>query len=342
MYLTHRWNIPYQYELNRLGNFKYLDLGELSQWDYSVRPLDHPFSFEKLDEIKLSDYEAMIIHFDGHVLADSAFDPFKKLIELPIKKVIVCHGAPPMLGRFSVDTIPEEAKVDSEAKSLVESMVGSCPVVLPNKHAQKMWSFKESVVIEPTLSEHHYPYIKKTMSRALTVSPCPSALPLDTGYRLMVESCTGLDFCDLMGTDFSGFIRSVRTPSIEEHMAGQATLATEDLSRRMFYDQMNLIGSYACYFNTGFRVPWSVPMHEALLLGTAVVTTNHFGEAEFIKNGYDGFIAKDAMEMRNAIIFLSKNFDTSVVVGQRARDRALKRLRGNDFIAKWKKLLKGL
>lgn len=341
MYLTHRWNVSYQYELNRVGHFKYLDIPNSLPWDYGLRPLDTDAQFAKIDDTDFTKYRLMVLHFDENVANSDQLVHFTKLLALPVSKLLVCHGAPPVRGSLSSEGI-YDLEPNGGAHGVIADLVNKYVIVHPNDMTRKLWGFRNGVVIEPTLSDFHYPYVKKTMARAVTVSANPAFMPEYSGYHLMRQSCTALDFCDLIGTDSTGFINEVNLPKMGLGYEMTQGLAVEDLARRRFYDRMSLMGSYSCYFNTSLRNPWNTAMHEALLLGCAVVTTDHFCESEYIKNGYDGFIAKDALEMRNAIIFLSKNFDTAVLVGQRARERALKRMRASQFKAKWKSLLESM
>jgi len=337
MYLTYRWNVIYQYELNRLGNFDYLDLPNVFPWNHSARPFSENCKFVKIEDIELKKYKALVLHFNDMILSPgknvhSDFgEIFRKLSKIPIKKVFVCHSSPALEGRFEPDFyFDENLKVDAETKKELEDFICDDLVVFPNIETQNLWNFKKSVIIEPTLSYQHYPYVDKTKNKFISVSPFLATNPQYSGYKVFDKVCLGLGV-DVIGKDPLGIAKEVVAPTIEEK--------SYHASIKNFYDYLDFIGQYSCYLNTHIREPWHHNLYESMLLGSAPVTTNYFGESKIIKNGYNGFYSNNVYELRNYAIYLLANPLRAIEMGQNARKTALKKFSSSKFYEKWMKLL---
>jgi glycosyltransferase involved in cell wall biosynthesis len=337
MYLTYRWNVIYQYELNKIGQFHYLDLPNVFPWNYSARPFSENSKIVKIEDIDLKNYKAFVLHFNEMILnpgknVRSDFgEVFRRLAKLPIKKVFVCHGVPALEGRFEPDFYFEDnLKIDQDAKIELENFIQDDLVIFPNLEAQSKWNFKNSLIIEPTLSYQHYPYVSKTKSKFVSVSPFLATNPQYSGYKIFDKVCLGLGV-DVVGKDPIGIAKEITPPSIEG--------ISDEKSIINFYDYLDFIGQYSCYLNTHVREPWHHNLYESMLLGSVPVTTNYFGESKVIKNGYNGFYSNNVYELRNYAIYLLANPERAIEMGYNARKTMLKKFSTNKFYEKWSKLL---
>lgn len=106
-----------------------------------------------------------------------------------------------------------------------------------------------------------------------------------------------------------------------------------------FYGRMQALGQYSCYLNTNQTNPWTTNLYEAMLLGSAVVTTKHFNEQEIVRHGVDGFLSNEVSDLDNFTAFLMQHPKTAVEMGNRARMRAVYYFKNNPFLEKWGRLL---
>ena len=101
-----------------------------------------------------------------------------------------------------------------------------------------------------------------------------------------------------------------------------------------------LLSQYSIYFNPTRFSPNPRARAEAMLSGLCVVTTGFVGEEEFIENGKTGFIVNDKKKMVDLLKELLHNKELVIKIGKEARKTASKLLHINNFLEKWKKIIK--
>jgi hypothetical protein len=334
--LTNRWDLAYQYELNKVSDFKEIEVPGSLPWDLNVRPCNHR-GVIKVEDIKKDD--SLVLHFDDNCLGPSHLtqedrlkwsEVFRTLANFPFQKIIfVCHGAPPRKDRFNPNSFfQKDLPLDDETLGAIKDIVRDRVVVMPSKSAQKAWGFENSVVIEPAMEEFNFPFNIKKINRGIIIHPAPTADPHGSGYHHSKVVSTELPI-DIYGNDSLNEFQSVLPP----------LLATDNSTAyQRWYDGLDIISESNVCLDLQDGSVSAMSCLTAMYCGVPVVG-NGIWNSDLIKHGITGYSSVDLHEIRNYLIFLLKNPDISIRMGKQARKHALQTRPFSQFVKKWRELL---
>lgn len=337
MLVTNRWDLAYQYELNKVAEFWELTLPGSLSWDYNTRPCNQK-GVVGLDQIDLHK-DTLVLHFDDNCLGPSHLgkeekenwsEVFRALSELPFSKtVFVCHGAPPRQDRFNPSKFFEkELPLDEEALYQIRNIVGDRIVVMPSEVAKASWGFQKSIVIEPSMEPIHFPFSLQRVNRGLIIHPAPTADPHGSGYHNLKVVSTQLPV-DLYGVDSLN-----EFPSI----VPQTTATNNSEAYHRWYQSLDLIAQRNFCLDLQDANTASLSTLTAMLCGLPVIG-NGIWNGDLIRQGVTGYASIDLHEIRNYIVFLLKNPDISLRLGKQARRYALDKRPFDGFAKKWRGVL---
>jgi len=333
--LTYRWHVAHQAELWKLGFEVYLwqNPPYTMDWDYSNRPLPpnvKPITSADLAHIK---FDLAILHFDENILTPHKTDralsdhwgaPFDFLKSLSVPKVAICHGTPPLRGRFNPNYKEKVGYDEGDRKDMVD-YVGDIPVVCNSHAAMKAWQFKNSRVIWHGVDPKDFPYADWRKNEILIVASNMSRRPWYQGYFMAKEAVGDLP-TKLIGRDESAYFDTVTFPPTDGPL-------------ERFRAYVKELSSYLIMFNPTLYSPMPRSRLEAAMTGACIVTTNHQDEDMWIDNGVNGFYSNDPEELNATMQALLSDPAKAIEVGQRGRENCIERFHVNRYLDDWRHLI---
>lgn len=340
--LTYRWHVPHQYELYKSDHDFFLVKGTgtsmCDQWEYAQRPLPANASFIEVDDIRESEFDMAILHFDENVLSPentngkigedwgAAFRYFVKNINLP--KVAVCHGTPQFYGQYTPGYNKSDLMTPIEhARKLLVEYVKNIEIVCNSYQAQREWGFHKSRVIWHGFDPSEF--LQATYKKGILSpqGPLVNSRPHYRGFYLY-QQVFSTDF----PKEFLPETLSVPNPDID-YVQNVFAVA----KYKNYIDQ---IRQYSVYFNPTLRSPMPRARCEPMMCGVVTVNANNHDVDMFIKNGVNGFYSNDPEELRDNLIYLMKNPDVTRQMGYEARTTAMNVFNYDRYLSDWANLLK--
>lgn len=334
--LTNRWDLAYQYELNKVADFKEIEVPGSLPWDFNIRPCNHK-GIVRFSEIDITD--SLVLHFDDNCLGPNHLskedrlkwsEVFRTLAKMPFQKTIfVCHGAPPRKDRFNPSSFfQKDLPLDDETLLDIKEIVGDRIVVVPSESAKKAWGFEKSVVIEPAMEEFNFPFQTQRINRGVIIHPAPTADPHGSGYHHSKVVSTSLPI-DIYGVD-----------SLNEFPSILPTVQSSDnpTAYQRWYEGLDLIAQSNVCLDLQDGSVTALSALTAMYCGVPVVG-NGIWNSDLIKHGITGYSSVELHEIRNYLIFLLKNPEISIRMGKQARRHVIQTRPFSQFATKWKALL---
>lgn len=334
--LTNRWDLSYQYELNKVADFKEIEVPGSLPWDFNTRPCNHKgvVGFGEIDQSDL-----LVLHFDDNCLGPSHLssddrskwsEVFRVLAKKSFKRTIfVCHGAPPRKDRFNPSSFfQKDLPLDEETLESIKGVVGNRIVVVPSESAKKAWGFENSIVIEPAMEEYNFPFHVQRINRAAIIHPAPTADPHGSGYHHSKVVSTGLPV-DIYGVDSLNEFPSI-LPVIQA--------SDNPTAYQRWYEGLDTIAKNNVCLDLQDANITAMSALTAMYCGVPVVG-NGIWNGDLIKHGVTGYSSVDLHEIRNYLIFLLKNPEVSIRMGKQARRHVLQTRPFSQFVNKWRALL---
>jgi hypothetical protein len=335
--------VPHQYELYKSGHDFALvrDLGAsmTSSWDLHQRPLPDNARFISKDSINENDFDLAILHFDENVLSwencngmlgpdwGAAFRWFRENIKLP--KVAICHGTPQFYGQYnpSYDK-PDLMRVIEAARQMLVDYLGDTLVICNSHQANREWGFRRSRVIWHGFDPTELPPATYERGILSPVGPLVLTRPHYRGHFLYKKV-----FADFP-PEFLPSELSVPDPSPLYHGNQFATW-----KYRNYVDE---IRRYSIYFNPTLRSPMPRARGEPMMCGVVTVSAKNHDVDMFIKNGINGFYADEPAELREQLLFLSRNPVAAREIGAAGRRTALDLFNIDRYLEDWRDVIQSV
>lgn len=340
---TYRWHVPHQYELYKLPYKFSLVVGTgcpmTESWGYEQRPLPANASFANSAGVKPGKYDLAILHFDENslnsgnsngVLPKEWGNALKWLNEhTNIPKVAICHGTPQFYGQYSQEFIDnKDIKIIESERQRIVDYFKDILVIVNSYQAQKEWQFKKSKVIWHGFDPSEFS-ISTYRKGILTLGQAMKERPHYRGYFLYEKVMKDFPF------EYSPEALSVPHPTgIDKN--------TNEYARAKFRNYIDAIRQYSIYFNPTYRSPMPRSRGEAMMCGLVSVSANTHDVDMFIKNGINGFYSNDPGELREYLLFLSKNLNKAIRIGCESRKTAEKVFNIHRYLQDWEKVIKDL
>ncbi|NDV18259.1 glycosyltransferase [Pseudodesulfovibrio sp. JC047] len=339
--LTHRWHVPHQYELYKLGHEFTLVTGAgtglCEQWEMAKRPMPENMQMVPVDQIDARDYDVAIMHFDenlihpelglGKVPMDwgQTFDWFMKNVDLP--KVAICHGTPQFAGQYDPDYKRSDLGqiLKSEREELVEYL-SSVSVVCNSYQAQNEWQFHDSRTIWHGFSPHEYPKGRNDQGvlvmrkDALLNRPHYNGLYVMQTVWDMLEGKVELTNLDVPDPRFY-------------------SVGSQDWAVAKYQNYARSVGTHSIYLNPTLRSPMPRSRGEAMMAGLISVSMQNNDVDLFIKNGVNGFYADSAEELAEQILWLETHPIEAERIRKESLTTALDVFNQDRYLEEWSKLL---
>lgn len=340
--LTHRWHVGHQYELYKLGHRFDLIAGfgsDFSQlWDYNQRPLPPNAKFVPFDDLKLNQYDLIILHFDENVLSpnltNGAVDyrwgeVFKYLLSVEnIPKIAICHGTPQFYGQYNTDPGQNSlGAVINESLVNFRELLRDVHVVCNSHQAEQEWGFYKSSTIWHGIE--YLPFFNGLKDRGI-LSISDSALNQRPVYR-------GKKYFDHVMSS-SLLVRDSLEPLRVECPFTHNN--NNFYAHVKFISYVKELSRYKIYFNPTVRSPMPRSRTESMLSGSVSVSLNNHDVCMFIKNGVDGFFSDDAEELASQMEFLLRNDRVRLEISERSIETAKKAFAIERYLADWRSLVK--
>ncbi|WP_407275616.1 glycosyltransferase [Halothiobacillus sp. DCM-1] len=335
--LTYRWHVPHQYELYKSGHDFFLVKGTGSpmsdSWEYGQRPFPSNAQFINIDDVRESDFDLAILHFDENVLnyentngtvgADwgAAFRHFVEHVNLP--KVAVCHGTPQFYGQYTPGYEKSDLMTVIEpARSALVEYVKDIEIVCNSHQARMEWGFHKSRVIWHGFDPVEF--LPATYSKGILspLGPLVSSRPYYRGFYLYQEV-----FSESFPHEFRPETLCVPNPDVE-YIDNVFAVA----KYKNYIDQ---IRKYSVYFNPTLRSPMPRARCEPMMCGVVTVSAHNHDVDLFIRNGVNGFYSNDPNELRGQLIYLMKNPGVNRKMGAEARKTAINLFNHDRYLADW-------
>lgn len=342
--LTYRWHVPHQYELYKSGHYFFLVRGTGSsmcdQWEYGQRPLPANATFINIEDVRESDFDLALLHFDENVLNHentnghlgpewgAAFRHFVEHLNLP--KVAICHGTPQFHGQYTPGyDKPDLMTVIEPARAALVNYVKDIEIVCNSHQAQREWGFHKSRVIWHGFDPSEF--LPATYSKGILspLGPLVKSRPHYRGLYLYQQV-----FSPEFPQAFLPETLSVPNPDID-YVDNVFAIA----KYKNYVDQ---IRQYSVYFNPTLRSPMPRARCEPMMCGVVTVNANNHDVDMFIKNGVNGFYSNDPDELREQLLYLMRNPDATRKMGAEARKTAIDVFNHDRYLADWAALLKSV
>lgn len=340
--LSYRWHVPHQYELYKLPHdftlVTGLGLDFADIWSHDQRPLRPNVRMAPVNGIRPSDFDLAILHFDETVLNPELCNntipygwgnPFRWLLEtVDLPKVAICHGTPPFVGQYGLDTEPRRVfEVHEADKQRLISVLKDIPVVVNSHQALDEWRFPRSRVIWHGFDPQEFP--PATYERDVLSHGADHNRP---HYRGLAEFQR---VRELLGQD-------VRIDS--ENHAGVGLLPRESNRYAVanFRAYVDHIRSYTVYLNTTLRSPMPRSRGEAMMCGVVPVSLRTHDVEHFIRNGVNGFYSDSPDELADYVRHLCRDRAAARKIGAQARLTAMDVFNHDRYLTEWTKLLREL
>jgi glycosyltransferase involved in cell wall biosynthesis len=337
--LTYRWHVPHQYELYKLGHDFSLvrDLGTslTATWELRHRPLPDNARFISRASIRESDFDLAIVHFDENVLSwencngilgeewGAAFRWFMENVKLP--KIAICHGTPQFYGQYNPTYETDQLQVIEPARQRLVDYLGDTLVICNSHQAQREWGFRRSRVIWHGFDPTEFPPATYERGILSPLGPLVFSRPHYRGYFLYKKV-----FADFPA-EFAPSALSVPDPCPLYH--------GNQFARWKYRNYVDEIRRYSVYFNPTQRSPMPRARAEPMMCGVATVSAKNHDVDMFIQNGVNGFYSEDPQELREQLLFLSKNPVAAKSVGAAGRRTAIDLFNVDRYLADWRSLI---
>lgn len=344
--LTHRWHVPHQYELYKLGHEFHLVTNIPAQedrftkfWSYEQRPMPENAKFIQWDKINLKDYDLCLLHFDENVIHlenscgnhdDSWGATFRFLLRSTqnLPKVAICHGTPQFYGQFNPNySKPDLMKPIEYIRQEMVNLLGEVKVIVNSYQAQSEWGFKNSEVIwhgfDPT------EFLPSTYSKGvLTLGQ--NLHPWYNGYFIREKVAKLIQD-----------ISQLHTVKVEEPR--YCTIEDGNFyAINKFKNYVNAIRQYSIYFNPTLRSPMPRSRGEAMMCGLVSVSMKNHDVDLFIQNEKNGFYADTPEQLAEYIRFLLKNPKVTKEIGKESRRLAMDIFNHDRYLVRWQKIIETL
>lgn len=342
--LTYRWHVPHQYELYKSGHDFFLVRGTGSsmcdQWEYGQRPLPANANFINIEDVRESDFDLALLHFDENVLNHentngqiglewgAAFRYFVEQVNLP--KVAICHGTPQFYGQYTPGyDKPDLMTVIEPARAALVDYVKDIEIVCNSHQAQREWGFHKSRVIWHGFDPSEF--LPATYSKGILspLGPLVKSRPHYRGFYLY-QQVFSPEFPEI----FLPETLSVPDPDID--------YVENVFAITKYKNYIDQIRQYSVYFNPTLRSPMPRARCEPMMCGVVTVNANNHDVDMFIKNGANGFYSNDPDELREQLLYLMRNPEATRKMGAEARKTAIDVFNHDRYLADWAALLKSV
>jgi glycosyltransferase involved in cell wall biosynthesis len=342
--LTYRWHVPHQYELYKSGHDFFLVRGTGSpmcdHWEYGHRPLPENANFIDVEDIRESEFDMALLHFDENVLNHentngqigpewgAAFRYFVERVNLP--KVAICHGTPQFHGQYTPGyDKPDLMTVIEPARAALVDYVKDIEIVCNSHQALREWGFHKSRVIWHGFDPSEF--LPSTYAKGILspLGPLVKSRPHYRGFYLYQKV-----FSEAFPQAFLPETLSVPDPDID-YVDNVFAIA----KYKNYVDQ---IRQYSVYFNPTLRSPMPRARCEPMMCGVVTVNANNHDVDLFIKNGVNGFYSNDPDELRAQLIYLMSHPEATRKMGDEARKTAISVFNHDRYLADWSVLLKAV
>ena len=201
--------------------------------------------------------------------------------------------------------------VDGCTSETMRELVEGTFMVCNSSTAHKMWDVPNSRFIRHGMTPEEWPSTDYQINNTLIVQP--------------------------EGEFYSAYGNHSAVSKLNQDVG--FTWVGRDIGFDSFASYKNFLGKSSVYFNPSLASPNPRARTEAMLSGLAIVSTNSHGEDEYIENGVNGFVSNDFEELKEFLLFLRKNPEQAVKIGQAGRATAQKVFHIDNFIAQWNDLM---
>lgn len=340
--LTYRWHCAHQFELFRSGHdfslVRGAGTGMCDEWWWQQRPLPRNARFVERDDIRVDDYDVMILPFDENVLhpelCNSVLSPewgrtFRWLqANVPLPAVAICHGTPQFFGQYDASYRKSNLGQPIEWSRLeLVQLLKDTLVVCNSYQAQDEWQFSKSRVIWHGFSPSDWPpgehdrWLLAIRREAIRHRPHYNGLFVNDA---VVERLAGTIPFDYL---------QVPDPAA----AYQAQ--TNDWAIAKFQNYVRQVGRYRIYLNPTARSPMPRSRGEAMMSGVATVSLRNHDVDLFIRNGVNGFFADTPDELAEQLLYLYRNPGFCERVQRASRRTAVDVFNLDRYLAAWADVL---
>lgn len=339
--ISYRWHSAHQYELYKLGHevtlLKGIGTPWTERWEYNHRPMPPNAHFEHIDDVKLSEYDLALLHFDENVLAPencngvlegSWGDSFKWLRQnLQQPAIAVCHGTPQFVGQYNIGYRGADlGQVIEEERRRLVSFLGEIPVVTNSYQAGREWQFLHGTTIWHGFDPTEYP--SSTYERgALALGSSMKERPHYRGYFLYQEILKRLP----------QELHPAPLRIVEPDFA--LPRESNEYAAVRFRAYVDAIRCGSIYVNPTIRSPMPRSRAEAMLCGLVTVSASNHDVEMFIKNGANGFHSNAPEELAEFLIYLSRDPQRVREIGARGRESAAALFNHDRYLAQWRTLI---
>ena len=343
--LTHRWHVPHQYELYRLGHDFTLVTGTgtalCDSWESDKRPIPKNAYVVPVTKIDTRDYDVAILHFDENILNTKlchgkvpedwglTFKWFIENVNLP--KVAVCHGTPQFIGQYNKDYNKADlySVYENERKAIVE-LLGDIPVICNSHQARFEWGFRNSATIWHGFSPHEYPNGSHDRGVLVMLKAAMENRPHYNGLSYFEN------VQDILGERIKLNCLDVPNP------ANLYVYGSQEWAIAKYQNYVREIGRYSIYFNPTIRSPMPRARGEAMMAGLVTVSLRNHDVELFIKNGINGFFADTSEELAEQILWLSMNHEKLATISVASRNTAVDTFNQDRYLGEWSRILKNI
>lgn len=339
--LTYRWHVPHQYELYKLPHeFTLLpDLGTgfTGGWEFEQRPQPKNATFKPRHQVRVSDFDLAIIHFDENVLSPENCNRvighdwganFRYFVEQisGIPKVAICHGTPQFVGQYRPDYHESDLGMPiEESRELLVNYLRDIPVVCNSHQAAREWGFKRSQVIWHGFDPSEFTSTDYS-GGILSLGRSMRERPHYRGYEHFKRVSA------LLPEEFRPSFHNVPRPPL--YSVGQ-----EIYPRLKFEVYKQSLRNHSVYFNPTLRSPMPRSRGEAMMSGLVSVSAANHDVQLFIKNGWNGFYSDSSEEMADYLLFLMRNKKACREIGVRSRATAADVFNHDRYLHAWQSLI---
>lgn len=341
--LTHRWHVPHQYELYKLGHEFHLvrnlpdkEDGFTRKWSYNQRPMPENARWVEWKDVKPKEYDLCILHFDENVIhqenSNGIHDEFWgatfwflfRNIDLP--KIAICHGTPQFYGQFNPNyNQPNLMQIIEEFRKEFIQLFGNTKVILNSYQAKREWNFPNSQVIWHGFEPAEFPlttYQKQILTLGQNVHrPWYNGVFVQKKVQELLGELTKLETLNAPEPKYF-FPENQNCYALEKYR-----------------NYINNIREYSIYFNPTLRSPMPRSRGEAMMCGLVSVSMKNHDVEMFIENGKNGFYAETPEEAAEYLKFLVQNPNETKRIGLESRKLAMDLFNYDRYLSQWTELI---
>lgn len=292
----------YESNLAKTGHNFYAVKGKgIKEWNSLYA--NQPENYKIVDAWDLEKIHIDIVLIQQKFGQYQALNPIANHLHVP--KIVLEHTLPdPLWAKYRLEEL--------------KSLKGNLNLFI-SKYSIKEWGFKENdayIVNHGIDTEIFRPIIEYSARENKCISVVNDWINRDRfcGYNIWKEATVGLPV-SVYGDTF-GLSRPTR--SIEE--------------------LVGLLNSHKIFINTSIISPVPTSLMEAMACGCAVISTNTCAIPEIIKDGYNGILCNNVIELRNAAISLLENPELGKKLGENARKTIVEKYSLSKFISRWNEI----